>query len=488
MKKHSINYAQRMYANNLKQNPFNVLKIGVSPKAHEQIKKTVGSHPAELGGILFGKPKYRRCPIPYITDFVFDKAARVTRTTYTINANYLNPIIHDKWDNYRLELKGFLHSHPIGCSCPSGLDMTYFHHALTYLDLPFLITPIVYTEPDGGFKMFFYLVGPDTPAIEVEYCVMTEEEHEQALAELGFVEEEEPVESQPDEDTVDIDFSREADAVDIDKLNESTVVIVGTGGMYEGASMFARCGVGEVVAIDPDTVDSTNLCRQGYLPRQVGMKKVEALGEHLREINPKVKFRGYPVKLQELTPEQEKDIFSKASVAIFTTDSFEAQAYGNKIALKYNIPAIWGGFYEKSLASEIVFYIPGVTPACFRCAVSPRYKFQEEYKANNGKELSVSSACNTIFHSAMLDAQIGMLTLAIIHNKTEGKTFSGWFGDYFDRNLIQMNVNPLYKSSLFDHVFAGSGDSAFFFESVWQHIEPERPPKYALCPDCHGGE
>ena len=780
MKNHSY-YQTRDLCGNSKRNPFNVVKVAFSPKAFEQIKKTIGSRPAESGGALFGNPENLKSPIPYITDFVFDNGANATRVTYSINTKFLNPVIHDKWDNHGLELHGIIHSHPGGCSRPSGPDMEYFHNMHTYMERPFLITPIIFTEPDGGFKMFCYLVGPDTPAIEVEYCIMDEKEYEKAIAELDTVKQEEPVMSQQEEaieckagskgadegivkvtievngtkdtngndhsreaDAVDIDklkkskivivsndgqvlpigsmlarygvsdivafdpsftqggtlalgkstvlalgehikeinpnvrytpygdiryitqnqeedifssaslaifltdsifiaaygakiskqfhiptiwaysnqshtnfellfsipddekaiccwyhntlkpesdestklssdcitaelavavvqkeisesnyqnwldgkfdkrylrtqvieqsldtppiytekndkdvndiddkhkadamdiealgkdkmvlsprtlgadigvnkgidYSREADAVDIDKLKNSRIVIVGTGGMYEGASMFARCGVGEIIAIDPDTVDNTNLCRQGYLPRQVGMKKVDALGEHLHEINPDVMFKGYPVKLQDLTQEQEEEIFSSASVAIFTTDSFDAQAHGNIKALQYNIPAIWGGFYEKSLASEIVFYIPGVTPGCFRCAVSPRYKFQEEYKANNNKELSISSSCNTIFHSALLDAQIGMLVMAIIHNKVEGKTFSGWFGDYFDRTLIQMNVNPLYQSRLFGRVFAGSGDSAFLFESVWQHIEPERPPKYSLCPDCHGG-
>ena len=50
-----------------------------------------------------------------------------------------------------------------------------------------------------------------------------------------------------------------------------------------------------------------------------------------------------------------------------------------------------------------------------------------------------------------------------------------------------MNVNPGYRSNLFDRVFAGSAGNTFLFESVWQRIEPERPPKYDLCPDCHGG-
>ena len=519
MKKNFDNRAQR---NSCETNgdPFNVVKVAFSPKAFDQIKKTIGSRPAESGGALFGKPEDLRSPIPYITDFVFDNEANATRVTYSINAKFLNPVIHDKWGNHGLELHGIIHSHPGGCSRPSSPDMEYFHKMHTYMERPFIITPIIFTEPDGGFKMFCYLVGSDTPAIEVEYCIMDEKEHEEAIAAIAASKQENSEMSQqernvenntapekPAKDTTDenisedaicighrdvtmgIDYCCEADAVDIDKLKQSKIVIVGTGGMYEGASMFARTGIGEIIAIDPDKVEPRNICRQGYLPRQNGMYKVDALGEHIKEINPDVKYKGYPVKLQDLTPKQEEEIFSSASIAIFTTDSFDAQAYGNKIALRYNIPAIWGGFYEKSLASEIVFYIPGVTPACFRCAVSPRYKFQEDYKANNnGKELSISSACNTIFHSALLDAQIGMLAMAIIHNMVEGKTFSGWFGDYFDKNLIQMKVNPLYQSRLFDRVFAGSGDSAFLFESVWQQIEPEIPPKYALCPDCHGGD
>lgn len=491
-----------------KPNPFNVQKVVFSQQAYDKIRMTVGNRHAESGGALFGYPNDLRSPFPFISDFVFDIGASTTHVTYSIDTKFLNPVIHDLWEKHGLEFFGIVHSHPVGCRYPSNPDMAYFHRMHTYMERPFLITPIIFTQPDGGFKLFCYLVGPNTPAIEVDYCIMNEEDYKKATTELlkeGSESLETSDEQQQDDaaddpkiaeesslekagETVGIDYDRQKDAVDNDRLHKSKIVITGTGGFYEGAGMFARSGIGELVFIDPDMVDATNLCRQGYLPRQVGMLKVEALCEHIKEINPEIKVSGYPVKLQDLTPEQENEIFSNASLAIFTTDSFYAQAHGNKIALRYNIPAIWGGFYERSLASEIVFYIPGVTPGCYRCAVSPRYKAQEDYKAQNGKEYSVSSSCNTIFHSALLDAQIGMLAMAIIHNNTEGKTFSGWFGDKFDQNLIQMNVNPLYHSKLFDRVFANAGDSAFLFDSVWQHIEPEVPPKYLLCPDCHGGE
>ena len=284
------------------------------------------------------------------------------------------------------------------------------------------------------------------------------------------------------------DRSRIEDAVDCTLVSRSKIVITGTGGMYCGSEMFARSGVGSIVAIDPDTVDEVNICRQGYRLRDLGRKKVDALGDHLRDINPDIHYTGYPVRLQDLTPEQLDEIFGDADLAIFTTDSFDAQAYGNKIVLHYRINGLWAGFYERSYAAEVFFYIPGVTPGCFRCAVSPRYKMQEQFKAANGKELSASSRSNTIFHSAFLDSVIGMLAMAILHNGTEGKAYSNWFGQYWDRNFIQIKVNPAYTSGIFDRTFAAAGQTAYLFETVWQRIEQETPPKYDPCPDCCGGD
>lgn len=494
---------------------FGVKKVVFTPYAFDYIKKYPGSRPAESGFHLFLDPKEYRSPLPRVKDCIYDPGKNATRATYTIDEAHVNKHIHIEWDKKGLEYGGPGHSHPYGCKFPSGFDMDYYHEMHTYMERPFLITPIIFTHPDGGFQMFCYLVGPNTPAIPVDYCVMDDEEYRAAVAELNneATQESEATEvaeivsttaaadetekAEPGETLGEphgIDYSRQQNAVDQAVMGSTRVVQAGCGGGEKLPLNLSRAGIREVVLIDPDKVDRTNLCRQGYLPRHDDMYKVDALAEMIKEINPDVKVTTYPMKLQDLTPEQEKAIFTtdgtdiKQIVAVFVTDSFPAQAYGNILALRYQIPAIWAGFYEKSMASEIFFYIPGVTPGCFRCAVSPRYKFQEEFLAkNDGKSFSVSSDCNTIFHSALLDAQIGMLILAILHNKVEGKTFSGWFGDHFDHNFIQMNVNPGYHSNLFDRVFAGSAGNTFLFESVWQRIEPERPPKYDLCPDCHGG-
>ena len=127
MKDYFTSHTQRMSKGHIESNPFNVIKVAFSPKAFNQIKKTIGSRPAESGGALFGKPEELRSAIPYIREFVFDNNANTTRATYTINTKHLNPIIHQLWEQRELELQGLVHSHPYGCHRPSGPDVSYFH-------------------------------------------------------------------------------------------------------------------------------------------------------------------------------------------------------------------------------------------------------------------------------------------------------------------------------------------------------------------------
>jgi hypothetical protein len=276
------------------------------------------------------------------------------------------------------------------------------------------------------------------------------------------------------------DYSRIEQAIDINRLHNTHIVCVGTGGSYGLCESLTRSGLGRLSVIDFDIVEESNLVRQGYAPSDIGRLKVEALKLHLGKINSKTEVVAYPNSLQEVY-QQQTEIFEDVDLILFLTDSFQAQALGNKIALEFQKPAIWAGYYERSHCAEIVFYIPTVTPACFRCGVSPRYKIQEQ------ETIVVSSNSNMVFHSQLLDSYIGMLTMAILHNETEGYEYSNWFGKYWDRSLIQFKVHPKYEAKegdFFHRVFSSTGGRAFNFNSIWQSIERELPPKYETCPDC----
>ena len=72
-------------------------------------------------------------------------------------------------------------------------------------------------------------------------------------------------------------------------MRAARVGIAGAGGLGSNAAlMLARSGVGNLVLVDDDVVDASNLNRQQYWPRHVGRPKVEALAELLQELNPEM--------------------------------------------------------------------------------------------------------------------------------------------------------------------------------------------------------
>ncbi|UOY05012.1 ThiF family adenylyltransferase [Muricauda sp. SCSIO 64092] len=286
-----------------------------------------------------------------------------------------------------------------------------------------------------------------------------------------------------------MNYDRIKDSVDIALLERSHIVVVGAGGAKHLILNLARSGVGQLTILDIDTVDDTNIVRQGYDQADIGRYKVDALKEKVQRINPDVTYRGITDNFLEMNTEQLDSIFEDADMILMLTDAFSAQSFGNIVSLSYLKPALWAGWYAKSRTAEIFFQIPGFTPACFRCAVSSRYK------ANEQKQVVVSSQCNTIFHSELLDSLIGLLTLAILHRNSTDMTkesvrfFHSLLNDdgSLDWNFLQFKAHPEGGNPLFDRNFGALGKRASNFVSHWQQVEPELKPAYPYdCPDCQG--
>ena len=73
-------------------------------------------------------------------------------------------------------------------------------------------------------------------------------------------------------------------------LRAARVGIAGAGGLGSNAAMMlARSGVGNLIIIDGDRVEPSNLNRQHYFPVHVGQPKVEALAGQLRALNPDIR-------------------------------------------------------------------------------------------------------------------------------------------------------------------------------------------------------
>jgi sulfur carrier protein ThiS adenylyltransferase len=82
------------------------------------------------------------------------------------------------------------------------------------------------------------------------------------------------------------------------KLKNKTVGIAGCGGLGSNCAVaLARVGVGKLIIADFDVVEETNLNRQYYFYKQIGLKKVDCLSENIQLINREVKVETHDLKL-----------------------------------------------------------------------------------------------------------------------------------------------------------------------------------------------
>ncbi len=101
-----------------------------------------------------------------------------------------------------------------------------------------------------------------------------------------------------------------------EKLNSARVAIAGLGGLGSNVAFaLARIGVGYLHLVDFDRVDITNLNRQQYFMRHLGMYKTDALKGELLDINPYLDIQTDCIKVTESNVKalfQNEDIICEA--------------------------------------------------------------------------------------------------------------------------------------------------------------------------------
>ena len=108
------------------------------------------------------------------------------------------------------------------------------------------------------------------------------------------------------------------------KILSITVAVCGLGGLGSNIAIsLARAGIGQLMLIDFDKVDITNLHRQQYKVNQIGMSKTEALRNNLKEINPYLETKIHTIRLDESNAE---DVLSDADIICEAFDNAECKA------------------------------------------------------------------------------------------------------------------------------------------------------------------
>lgn len=128
----------------------------------------------------------------------------------------------------------------------------------------------------------------------------------------------------PDKDTLEeLLYARHTPLLH-EKIKNACVGIAGLGGLGSNIAVsLARTGIGRLVIADFDIVEPTNLNRQQYLIRHLGMNKTDALESIINEINPYVKITKANV---QVTKENAPEIFRDCLVVCEALDNAQSKS------------------------------------------------------------------------------------------------------------------------------------------------------------------
>jgi len=103
----------------------------------------------------------------------------------------------------------------------------------------------------------------------------------------------------------------------INKIKNKKIGIAGAGGLGSNIAVtLVRSGIEDLIIVDFDKVEYSNLNRQYYFYKHVGMYKVDALCQQLKNINPYIEVEKHNIYLNE----NNFDIFKNCDVIVEAFD------------------------------------------------------------------------------------------------------------------------------------------------------------------------
>ncbi len=125
------------------------------------------------------------------------------------------------------------------------------------------------------------------------------------------------------------------------KVKQACVAVAGLGGLGSTIAIaLARTGVGRLHLVDHDVVEPSNLNRQQYKIKHLGMKKTEALKTELEEINPFITVMIDTVRVSENNVRQ-----------LFAEDEIVCEAFDNPDAKALLVNELLENYPEKKIVS-----------------------------------------------------------------------------------------------------------------------------------------
>jgi len=161
-------------------------------------------------------------------------------------------------------------------------------------------------------------------------------------------------------------------------LLAARVLIIGLGGLGCPAAMYlASSGIGELVLVDDDVVDMSNLQRQiAHTSSNIGMDKVASARQTLEGLNDSVSISTIAHRLEGESLDEE---VRKADVVLDCTDNFSSRFAINDAAVKNRTPVVSGAAIRLDGQVSVFDHRDPAQP-CYRCL----------YQDGNDEQLSCS--------------------------------------------------------------------------------------------------
>ncbi len=145
-----------------------------------------------------------------------------------------------------------------------------------------------------------------------------------------------------------IDFSRQIPILGLSgqqALSKKTVLVVGCGGLGCFVAMgLAASGIGKLILVDFDRVDSTNLHRQYiYNQKDIGRPKAISLQQKIKELNPAAEVEAFD---EFFDMNSGKSLLEKTDVVLDCCDHMPTKFLVNDLCVLEGKPLIYGSMYK----------------------------------------------------------------------------------------------------------------------------------------------
>jgi bacteriocin biosynthesis cyclodehydratase domain-containing protein len=203
------------------------------------------------------------------------------------------------------------------------------------------------------------------------------------------------------------------------RLEDARIVVLGVGGLGGWSALsLACCGVGEMLLVDGDRVEESNLNRQIlYSEADIGRLKVEVAAERLGAFNSRMRLETAPVRVDGEAAVAE--LIDGCDLVIDAADwpAHEIEQWCNGACFSAGVPYITMSHFPP-IARVGPLYVPGVT-GCFACQVAAyrrRYPLFdvaiEQRRARPSPAATLGPACGLIGGQVGLDAMHHLTGLA----------------------------------------------------------------------------